>query len=70
MTYEHETWGDAVLYPRWGLTGQVEAGLRGQHFFCAAVSEFFTWRQSPVSRGALQPDSALFTLGLKAGLNF
>jgi hypothetical protein len=59
-----------VLYPRLGLTGQAELGLRGQHFFCAAISEFFTWRQSPVARGVLQPDSGLFTVVLKAGVNF
>ena len=51
FTYEHETWGDAVLHPQFGLTGQLEAGVRGENFFCAAVSEFFTWRQSPVPRG-------------------
>ncbi len=70
LTYEHATWGDAVLYPRCGMTGQLEAGLRGQHLFCAAVSEVLTWRQSPPARGVLQPDSMLFTVGLKAGVNF
>jgi hypothetical protein len=70
VTYEHATWGDPVLYPRCGLTGQVEAGLRGEHFFCAAISEVMTWQQSPVARSALQPDSMFVTLGLKAGFDF
>jgi len=70
VTYEHATWGDAVLYPRCGLTGQVEAGLRGQHFFCAAISEVMTWRNSPVARDALQPNSMFVTVGLKAGIDY
>lgn len=70
MTYEHATFFDAVLYPKTGLTGQLEAGFRGQHFFCSAISEVFAWRQSAIARGALQPESTLFTVGLRAGVNF
>jgi hypothetical protein len=70
VTYEHATFFDAVLYPKTGLTGQLEAGLRGQHFFCSAISEVFSWRQSSIARGALQPESTLFTVGLRAGVNF
>lgn len=70
LTYEHATFFDAVLYPKTGITGQLEAGLRGRHFFCSAISEVLTWRQSAVARGALQPESTLFTVGLKAGVNF
>jgi hypothetical protein len=70
LTYEHATFFDAVLYPKTDLTGQVEAGVRGKHFFCSAISEVFTWRQSAIARGALQPASTLFTVGLKAGVSF
>ncbi len=70
LTYEHATFFDAVLYPKAGITGQLEAGLRGRHFFCSAISEVLTWRQSAIARGALQPESTLFTVGLKAGVNF
>ncbi len=70
ITYEHATFFDAVLYPKTGLTGQLEVGIRGHHFFCSAISEVFAWRQSSVARGALQPESTLFTVGLKAGVNF
>mgnify|MGYP000194566641 CR=1 FL=1 len=70
LTYEHATFFDAVLYPKTGLTGQLEAGIRGHHFFCSAISEVFAWRQSSIARGALQPESTLFTVGLRAGVNF
>lgn len=70
ITYEHATFFDAVLYPKTGLTGQLEAGIRGRRFFCSAISEVFAWRQSAIARGALQPQSTLFTVGLKAGVNF
>lgn len=70
LTFEHATFFDAVLNPKTGITGQLEAGLRGRHFFCSAVSEVLTWRESAVARGALQPESMLFTVGLKAGVNF
>jgi hypothetical protein len=70
LTYEHATFFDAVLYPKADITGQVEAGVRGKHFFCSAISEVFTWRQSAIARGALQPASTLFTVGLKAGASF
>jgi hypothetical protein len=70
VTYEHVTWMDAVLYPKPGLIGQAEIGFRTDRFFCAAFSETMTWRQSAVSRGALQPESFFTTVGVKAGLTF
>lgn len=70
ITYEHVSWYDAVLYPKCGITGQAEVGLRGDHFFCAVFSEAMTWGESDVARGLLQPTSSFVTVGLKAGLSF
>jgi len=80
MTYEfvawtdptaaYPTWNDPVLHPKCGITGQVEVGLRGDHFFCAAFSEAMTWGQSAVTRNVLQPASSFVTVGLKTGFTF
>lgn len=70
ITYEHVSWYDAVLYPKCGITGQAEVGMRGDHFFCAVFSEAMAWGQSDVARGLLQPTSSFVTVGLKAGLSF
>ncbi len=70
MTYQYETWGGVPLYPKAGLTGQLELGLRGRCLFISAFTEVFSWGRSDVVEGYLQPDSRLFTLGLKTGFCF
>jgi hypothetical protein len=59
-----------ILYPRSGMTGQAEGGLRGQRLFAGAFFEFLGWSQSGVKRYTLQPDSKMLTVGLKTGVHF
>ncbi len=70
VTYEHSTWGDAVLHPKPDLTGQLEGGFRSRHVHLSAFFEGMAWRQSAVARGALQPRSQMYTIGLKTGFSF
>ena len=51
VTFQHVSWDDVVLYPKIGITGQIEAGVRGPRFFVSAFSELHTWGQSAVVRG-------------------
>jgi hypothetical protein len=70
ITFEHATLDDIVLYPRPGVTGQLEGGVRGEHLFLSAFFEGMSWQHSSVVRGFLQPTSTMFTVGLKSGVNF
>ena len=70
ITLERISDFDIVLYPEPGVTGQLEAGLRGRHLFVSAFSEAMSWRQSPPSRGALQPSSSFASIGLRTGCSF
>ena len=70
VTFQHGTWNDAVLYPKMGVTGQLETGFRGPRFFVSAFSEVMTWGQSNVERHMLQPASTLLTIGLRTGITF
>jgi len=70
VTYEHATYGDAVLRPKPDLTGQLEGGLRSRHLHLSAFFEGMAWRQSSMARGALQPRSQMYTIGLKTGFTF
>lgn len=84
FTYQN---GDATdppitVYPRPGLTGQAECGIRGQRWFAGAFFEAMSWAQSniahtivetsggPVLDVVLQPESRMFTVGLKTGVMF
>ena len=70
LTYEHVSLDDVTLYPRMGLTGQLEGGLRGRNLFLAAMVEVMTWEESAVARDLLQPRSVMFTAGMRAGFSF
>jgi hypothetical protein len=70
FTYQHVSLDDVTLYPKAGVTSQLEGGLRGQHMFLSAVFEQMAWGQSDIARGMLQPASHMFTIGLKTGISF
>jgi hypothetical protein len=70
ITLERASMNDAALYPRPGITAQLEAGVRGKHVFVSAFTEVFRWQQSAESGGWLQPRSTLFTAGLRTGYSF
>ena len=71
ITYQFASLTDsAAVYPRPGLTGQLECGIRSRHLFLSASFEAMAWGQSPEVRGALQPDSRMYTAGLKTGFSF
>jgi len=70
VTYQHVSLDDTTLYPRPGITGQMEFGLRGRRVFLSAFFEAMAWGESAVVRDALQPDSTMLTIGLRAGFCF
>lgn len=71
VTYQFASLTDSgALYPRPGIMGQVECGIRSRHLFLSANFEAMAWGRSPEVRGALQPDSRMYTVGLKTGFNF
>lgn len=70
LTYQHVTWNDVVLYPKIGITGQVEVGLRGPHLFLTTYFEGLTWSESAVVRDSLQPTSQMVLVGLRSGFSF
>jgi len=70
LTLERSTLNDAAIYPKAGVTAQLEGGVRGKHFFASAFSEVMYWNQSSVSAGWLQPASTMVTVGLRTGTNF
>jgi hypothetical protein len=70
ITLERATLNDVALYPKPGVIGQLEAGIRGEHLFVGAFFEGFSWQQSAVVRGWLQPNSKMYTVGLKTGFYF
>ncbi|HEX3725583.1 MAG TPA: hypothetical protein VHV08_05045 [Pirellulales bacterium] len=70
FTYEHLTIDQVTLFPRPGITGQLEAGIRGPRLFLSAYFEAFQWQQSAVVRDWLQPNSRMFVVGLKTGFSF
>lgn len=69
-TYQHVTFDDVVLYPKIGITGQVQMGLRGRHLFLSGYFEGMTWSESAVVRDSLQPTSRMITVGLQSGFSF
>ena len=79
VTFEHATLFDVVLHPRPGITGQLEAGLRGKRFHLSAFFEAMTWEQSHSVQflddtgnwsEVLQPASRQVTVGIKSGFSF
>ncbi len=76
VTWQWATFNNAVLYPRPGVTEQLEAGIRGPHLFLAAFFEGMAWNASEIvydpGSGYIvsQPTSTMYTIGLKTGYNF
>jgi hypothetical protein len=71
VTYEYaNVYPPITLFPRPGVTGQLEAGLRGQRLFVGAYLEAMSWSQSAIVRGWLQPTSTMLTAGLQTGVSF
>jgi hypothetical protein len=81
FTYQHISKIDATLYPRQGLTAQLEAGIRGPHLFLSANFEAMQWSQSAMvvehspdgnspDIVAFQPRSQMYLVGLKTGFSF
>lgn len=70
VTYEHVSWDDVTLYPKLGVMGQLELGLRGPRLFLSGYFEAMTWGESDVVRDCWQPRSAMITVGLRSGFRF
>ena len=60
----------SVVYPRCGMTGQMELGVRYQKFSASAFLEAFTWGQSADVGDSFQPASRMLTIGGKIGYTF
>ena len=74
LTYQYATYFDTTAWPRCGITGQLEAGVRYQRFSLSAFVEVMTWGASAVVQDAygdysFQPDSRMLTLGGQAQLH-
>jgi hypothetical protein len=70
VTFQHVSYYDVSLYPKMGLMGGMEAGVRGQRLLLAAYFQTFDFNQSNEVDGVLQPHSNWLTVGLKAGFSF
>ena len=70
MTYQFASVGERPLWPKTGVFGNVEIGLRGPRFFVAGRAEVMTWAQSSWVEGAYQPDSLMITAGGRLGFTF
>jgi hypothetical protein len=70
INFEHVSYYDVTLYPKAGLMGDFEGGIRGQRLFLAAYCQAFYFNESDVVWDTLQPTSTWLTVGLKAGFSF
>ncbi len=70
FTYQHVSLDDTILYPKLGITGQVECGIRGKHGLLGGYFDATTWHESAIVRGSLQPNSKMLLLGLRTGFTF
>jgi hypothetical protein len=70
VTYQRIEDFGTTLYPQCGLTGTLEAGVRGRRFLLSLYFEGMSWTQSDVVRDSLQPASQFTTVGFKAGYSF
>ena len=75
LTYQHATFFDTTVWPRCGITGQLEAGVRYQRFSLSAFAEVMTWGASAAVEDAygdasFQPDSCMLTVGGKLSYTF
>lgn len=63
LTYQHATFFDTTVFPRCGITGRMELGVRFQKFAMSAVVEGMSWGQSADVEGSFQPASRMLTVG-------
>jgi hypothetical protein len=73
LTLERSTDNNDAIYPKAGVTAQLEGGVRGKHLFASAFSEVMRWRQSSFASEFpfwYQPTSTMVTVGLRTGCNF
>ena len=70
LTHQYATYFDTALYPRCGLTGQSELGVRYRQFAAGAFLEAFTWGESAIVRDSFQPASRMLTIGGKLSYTF
>jgi hypothetical protein len=70
ITYQRIEDFATTLYPKCGLTGALEGGIRGRRFLLSAYFEAMSWSQSDIVRDSLQPFSSFMTIGLRAGYCF
>jgi hypothetical protein len=63
--------GGPVLHPQACMTGQIEFGLQYQeHLVVSLYFDAMTWVHSGVVDDTFQPNSQLYTTGIKLGLSF
>jgi hypothetical protein len=70
LTYQSASCSNTALYPRCGVTGKTEFGVRFQHFCLSAYLEVMTWGESAVAGDSFQPDSRMLTVGGQLGYTF
>jgi len=79
LTYEHSSWPDVpAFFPRPGITGQLECGVRHKQLSLSAYFEAMTWQDSQSEHlhyGTstdfyVWPASQMYTTGLKLGWCF
>ncbi len=70
LTYQYASGFDTALYPKCGVTGKMELGVRVSHFSASAYLEAMTWAESAPNEDAFQPASRMLTVGGQLGYTF
>jgi hypothetical protein len=70
LTYQYASGFDTAIYPRCGVTGKMELGVRFQKFSASAYIEAMTWGESAEVEGSFQPASRMLTFGGQLGYTF
>ncbi|MGA7700885.1 MAG: hypothetical protein WCB27_14845 [Thermoguttaceae bacterium] len=70
LTYQYASGFDTALYPKCGVTGKMELGVRVMRFSASAYLEAMTWGESAVNRDSFQPASTMLTVGGQLGYTF
>jgi hypothetical protein len=70
LTRQYINMDDTVLYPKCGVTGQAQVGVRYRKVALAAYIEAMTWGESAVVRDIMQPTSRMLTIGGQLSYTF
>ncbi len=70
LTYQYATYFETVVYPKCGVTGQAELGVRCKNYSISAFLEGMTWGKSAMVRDTYQPESRMLTIGGKVAYTF